>query len=573
MSELAPTTWTSSQTRAQFFAILRLRWDMLRNGFRRKGGTGELIGRILLYPVLAGMAFGPSVLVALGAYFFTRYEHLDRIAWLLWAIFAYCQLLNIQLGQPGSTFDPTQLIRFPLSVRNYIYIRLCFGLLTPANVIGSLMSFSIALGLIIAAPALWLYALLALFVFNLANVLFSRMVFSWVDRWLATRRAREIFTSLIFVFSIGIQWLNFTFNPAYNHGRTHDISRRVATIAAIYHRAHPLLGWLPPELTASALIAANQTAFAHFLELTLACALYAAVFFAVFALRMRTEFRGESLSDAAARSSLKPPIATPSTRSIAAHSLAPAASAAPARSFGPSPQIVAILGKELLYLRRHTGILFGLIMPIFLVLMLASKFATRSNAAWVFPAAVAYTLLAVSPLSYNSFGLEGTGSQFYFLAPVSMRDVLLAKNLLGFAMALVEVLGTFAIISYIGARPSLNFALIALLWAAATMLVNTAVGNRRSLSTPKKINPQRMANKQASQLSALIGMGILMASVLIAAVPIGLGLYFHHVWWLVPVFAVFATAALYVYERSLRSLDRYALDHRDQLFEELCKAG
>jgi ABC-2 type transport system permease protein len=77
------------------------------------------------------------------------------------------------------------------------------------------------------------------------------MVFAWVDRWLSTRRAREIFTGLIFAFSIGIQYLNFAFNPAYNHGHAyhHDISRRVTFMANLYHRAHPLLAWLPPELT------------------------------------------------------------------------------------------------------------------------------------------------------------------------------------------------------------------------------------------------------------------------------------------------------------------------------------
>ena len=62
---------------------------------------------------------------------------------MLWGTFAFCQLLNINLGQPGSTFDPTQLIRFPLRLRNYVLIRLCFGLLTPANVIGSMIALSL----------------------------------------------------------------------------------------------------------------------------------------------------------------------------------------------------------------------------------------------------------------------------------------------------------------------------------------------------------------------------------------------------------------------------------------------
>ena len=562
--------WSARQTQAQFAAIAWLRWRILVNGFRRKGGAGEMVGRILMVPVLAGMAIGPSIAVAFFAGLFTHQHHLERIVYLLWATFAYCQLLNIQLGQPGSTFDPTELIRFPLSARNYIYIRLCFGLLSPANVIGTLMAVSIAAGIIVMQPGLWLYALLALSVFAATNVLFSRMVFAWVDRWLATRRAREIFTGLIFFFSLGIQWANFNFNPAYSH--SHKVSpERLKLVADLSHSVAPFLVWLPPEITTNSLIAASQGAAARYLLLTLACALYAAAFLLVFALRTRTEFRGENLSDSAnavSRAALKPA----TTKAPALQSLAP--STKPENTFGLSPVVFAQLSKELLYVRRNTGILYGLIAPAFLVLIFVSKFAARGGSSnWIFPAAVAYTLLAIGTFSYNSFGLEGSGVQFYFLAPVRMRDVIFAKNLLNFLLALAEVLLTFCIITYAAGLPPFGYALSALLWAGATMLFTTIFGNQRSITTPKKISVGRMANKQVSQLSALIGMGILLGSATVAAVPVGLALYFNKDWFLVPIFAVFAAVAVYCYERSLRTLDNFALAHREELFAELCKAG
>jgi ABC-2 type transport system permease protein len=571
--QLAPERWTVEQTRAQFVAIAWLRWRMLLNGFRRKGGTGELVGRILIYPLFAGLAIGPSVIVAFAAFYYAHNAHLDHIAWLLWGAFIYCQLLNIQLGQQGSTFDPTELIRFPLSARAYVYIRLCFGLLTPGNVIVTLMSVSIALGIVLAVPALWFYALLGLGIFAATNVLFSRMIFAWVDRWLSTRRAREVFTGLIFAFSLGIQWLNFTFNPAYNHHHTKAISaERLQFGLSLYHRAQPLLAWLPPELTASSLVAANQSVLLRYLELTLCCALYATIFFIVFALRMRKEYRGENLSDAAngvSRAALKPV-----ARSATAASLAPAPTAVPAFDSKPSSLLPAMLKKEFLYVKRHSGILYGLIMPVFLVLILAGKVASRSNAAWVFPAAVGYTLLAISPLCYNSFGFEGAGVQFYFLAPVRMRDVLLAKNIFNFAMAAVEIVAIFGIICYVASVPTLQTAIMAVLWAAGTLLLNTSVGNRRSITTPKKVNPQRMANRQTSQLSAMIALGILMLSSSVAAGLIGAAYFLHlPMWTLVLVSAVFAAVGAFVYERSLRSIDRFALDHREELFTELCKAS
>ena len=82
-----------------------------------------------------------------------------------------------------------------------------------------------------------------------------------------------------------------------------------------------------------------------------------------------------------------------------------------------------------------------------------------------------------------------------------------------------------------------------------------------------------MARNQVSQLSALIGMGILMLSAGFAAVPVGLSLYLQKDWFLLPIFVVYAGAAVFFYSRSLESLDRFALEHREELFTELCKAG
>jgi ABC-2 type transport system permease protein len=283
---------------------------------------------------------------------------------------------------------------------------------------------------------------------------------------------------------------------------------------------------------------------------------------------MRTEFRGENLSDAASSVSRK--ITKPAR--LAPPSLAPSTVlSSPSTISGASPVLGIMLSKDLLYVRRHMGILYGLVMPIFLVLIFASRFASRSNSVWIFPAAVAYTLLAVGPLSYNSFGFEGAGAQLYFLAPVRMRDILLAKNLLGFLMALVEMLAIFAIITYITGMPGLKTAIAALLWAVGTLAINDIFGNRRSFTTPKKVNPQRMANKQTSQVSALISLGVLALSAGLAAGLFFLCIWFHQQWLLIPIFAIFAAIGASIYVTSLRSIDQFALDHRETLFEELCK--
>jgi ABC-2 type transport system permease protein len=573
--------WSAEKTRAQFAAIAWLRWRIQCNSFRRKGGVGEMVGMVLLSALFLGMVSVFVVGAGVAAYFFVLKGHLTWISGLLWGIFVLCQLLNIQMGQPATTFDPTQLIRFPLKVNTYVEIRLFFGLLTPANIAGTLTSLAVAVGIGVAAPGLWLYALIVMAVFAATNVLFSRMIFAWVDRWLSTRRAREVFTGVIFAVSLGIQWANFTFNPAYNHNhKTHayDVSReRVAWASHLYQQAHPWLAALPPELASNSLVKAKQAAIMGFAGYTLAAALWGALFLLVFALRMRTEFRGENLSDAASGIAQKPAkaVRVSSVATVAPTVVVPAAvgefeAASGARIWAV---IETVLGKEILYVRRNTGILYGLIMPIFLVLIFASKFASRSGSSsmWVFPAAVAYTLLAICPLSYNSLGLEATGAQLYFIAPVRIRDILLAKNLLGVVMALFEVLLIFVIISYMAGLPSLQTALAALFWAVGTLAINMIFGNRRSISAPKRIDSQRMMRRQASQASGLIAMAVMMVASGVAAGLFALCFWLHQLWALVPIFAIFAAVGVGFYLQSLKTIDQYALDHREELLVELCK--
>ena len=584
MAKLDMSAWTAGQTRAQFAAIAWLRWRILWNSFRRKGGAAEMVGIVLLALLFLGMVFGFVVGSGVGAYFMVVKGHLTWIVGLLWGIFVLCQLLNIQLGQPTTTFDPTQLIRFPMKVETYVGIRLFFGLLTPANVAGTLTSLAVAVGIGLAKPGLWLYALITMAVFAATNVLFSRMIFAWVDRWLSTRRAREVFTAIIFAGSLGIQWANFTFNPAYNHDRrTHAYAvsqQKFGFVGQLVVRVRPWLNPLPPELASTSLVKAKQASIGGFAGYTLAAALWAGLFLLVFALRMRTEFRGENLSDSAGAGTREATTAKV-VRVSGSAAVAPVGVVSQSGEFAVASRarvwavIETVLGKEILYVRRNTGILYGLVMPIFLVLIFAGKFAARAgeSSIWVFPAAVAYTLLAICPLSNNSLGLEATGAQLYFIAPVRMRDILLAKNLLGSLMALAEIALIFVIISYMSGVPSLQTAVAAVFWAVGTLAVNMIFGNQRSITSPKRVDPQKTMRRQASQVSALIAMAVMMVSSGVAAGVFFLCFRMHSMWALVPVFAAFAAVGVWLYLQSLKTIDRFALDHREELLLELCKAA
>lgn len=562
MAELSTTAWTAAQTRAQFGAIARLRWRMYVNGFRRKGGKSDLIATALVTPIalviLLGMCFG----VGAAGFFAVRSGHVERLSWVAWGIFLVTQLTNLNLGQPGTTFDPTQLIRFPMSLWSYTTVRLFFGLVAPGNVIVTLMSMAAAGGATLARPEIAGWAFLAMAVFAAVNVLFTRMVFSWVDRWLSTRRAREAFTALIFLISISAQGLNFMYNPAY-HNRRLDFGK-IQAVQGTLTKVERYLSVLPPELAGRSVAAAAQGQVTKFGVVNLASAAWGTVFLLVFSARMRTEYRGENLSD---------PANVVRMAKVPRHEVTHTAPAATfvAASARPADVTRVVAAKELLYLRRNTGLFYGLIMPLVMVLVFAGRWSVRWSAhgSTVVMAALAYGLLGVFPMAYNTFGLDGTGAQTYFFTPVRLREVLMGKNVLCATLALAETIAILGVLSFTGKAPSPVVVLDGMLWMVTTLLIELTVGNYMSIRSPKRIDPGRTAQKQARPASAFLSMGVLLASGLVGGLVTflaGMG----KVDWIVPiVFAGTAVGALWVYLQNLNKLDAYGWLHRDELFEEL----
>src|SRR4029077_3959023 len=87
----------------------------------------------------------------------------------------------------------------------------------------------------------------------------------------------------------------------------------------------------------------------------------------------------------------------------------------------PGP-VAAVFEKELRYLSRSGPMLFTLIVPLFMLAVFRSAESTEGLFAHApgltFPLGSAYSLLLLTNLSYNNFGADGTGTQFFFASPV-----------------------------------------------------------------------------------------------------------------------------------------------------------
>jgi ABC-2 type transport system permease protein len=573
MAGLAPLPgpsqrWTNSQSRAQFAALARLRWCIFRNAFRRKGGAGELAARIVLFPILGLFAIGPILGSGYGAFFLVSSGRIAMLPILTWAIFALWMLVVLNISQPGLNFDINTIIRFPLSFPRYLTARLFFGLLSASNVIGTLALIAADVGIAVAKPSLAPWATFLLATFALTNIFFTRMMLVWVERWLSTRRAREVFTAFILFASLGFQYINLNFNPGLQHGRHHG-SNHLPFLLKIFHHIQPLAAFLPPGLTASSIVSFSQNHFFAAVASFLGLAAFGALFFSVYAWRMHREFRGENLSEVTHPNQ---PATHRSVRSAVTPGALPIATAH-TNTFGLNSTIVACLQKDFIYLRRNINQLYGFIAPLFMVFLFAGRMSASGRfGGFVFPVAVAYSVLGVSILSYNALGMDGGGVQFYFLSPTRLRDVFLAKNITSFLLTFVELVLIFVVITFVAHTPSLIVGLSTICWLLFATFVNGAVGNLRSITAPKKIDPLKASRGQASQLSVLIALGILIACVGIALCVIGLASYLNHPWLMVPIFFALALVAFVIYLQVLSRLDAMALNHREGLAEELCKA-
>ena len=554
----------------QFQAVAWLRWRLFANGFRRKGGTGELVARIIVFPVAALFVIGPVIGASISSYLAASSDHLQYITGIFWGIFALQIIVSINISPPGLNFDPEALIRYPLGFTRYLTIRLFLGLLSASTIIGTCALIAAASGVSVARPALWPIAFGAAFALAVCNMLFIRMLFAWIDRWLSTRRARELFTVLIFVFSIGIQYANVTINGVGRNQSHVDRLAKLHAVARFYGNIAPFVHFLPPSLAGSGVLLERQHSPASALASIASVLVFAALFLAIFAWRMQREYRGENLSEAGQRqasATSAPSERVPHLREARVNS---ESHHIPSLL---SPILAACFEKEWIYVRRNPAQFYGLIAPLAMVFIFAGRMGAFARTGMVFPAAVAYSVLGIAALAYNILGLDASGVQLYFLAPVPIRTVILGKNLFSFCITAIQLVLVYIVLLLTSGAPPLLVTISTICWVVFACLVNATIGNIRSITAPKKIDPSKISRKQASQLSALMCVGIMLVIAALGAGLVSLARFMHTDWLPIPILLALAFGAFALYMAGLNRVDSMARNHRESLVEELSKAS
>jgi len=565
-----PGTLQHLSSRQHFAAVAWLRWRIFVNTLRGKGGAGELVAKVLSYPLLALMILGPATGAGIGAWYFVHKGEVRLLAIPLWGIFGLWQLIGMNTSTTGPSFDLSALIRFPLRYRDYFLIRLSFGLMDPPTLAGIACLVAASIGIGIASPSLFPWAALLLAMYAACNLFFSRMIYSWLERWLAQRRTRELITGLFIALSIGSQFLA-QFAQKLSHGA--HVAPHNPWLAKASHLLLAVNWVLPPGLTAASIdrMHSGSTGFA-------AAALggllaYTAVFLLVLHLRLHAQFHGEDLSEAPAQT--KP-------KSAAAQASAAADRESEIRYLAFLPATVAaMLVKEARYLLRSGPRLYVLIMPIFIVFLFSvrtsgieySGMGTHRMNGMLFAYGCAYMQLIFVSLIYNSFGGDGAGVQFYFLAPLRMRDAVLAKNLLVFSIFAIEAVLIYLSSAVIGAVTPLDVTVATIAWSLFTLFINTGIGNVRSILSPKTLDTGRVRSQNVSGMNSFISLAFIALSVGLAAGMVFLcGVLNLGYWAAAGVFSVLAVGGFAIYMAVLARIDDIAASHAEDLTRELGKA-
>jgi ABC-2 type transport system permease protein len=543
--------------RGQLRAIAWLRLRLLLNSLRTTRGQLELISHIFVSLAFAIGGLGGALFMGVAAYFLLSSGKPEMLTLLLWAIFIFWQVFPILATAFTNNPDSSDLLRFPLSYRSYFLVRLAYGAFDPASVLGSLWSFGILGGVGFAKPAALPWTLFVLLAFVAFNLLFMQMVFAWVERWLAQRRTREIMGVLFVLLMLSFQLIGPLTRQFKAHAQP-QVRKFVEVLASMQ-------GILPPGLAADAIV---QGIYPQLVVALTSLALLGAFLLVIgygLHVRLLAQYRGESLSEA-----LAPSVSRQARRLRLGWHLP-----------GFATPVTAVFEKEIHYLLRSGPMLLTLIMPIFMLLVFrfGSMNSVRHSSGFLthapnlaFPVAAAYTLLMLTNLVYNNFGGDAAGIQFFFAAPVSFRDIVLAKNLTHAGILAVEIaVAWIAVASFYG-RPALNVTIATLAGLLFAAPMNFAVGNVLSIYSPKKLDYSKFGRQRASQVTVLVSLVLQLVVVSVGVSAFVTARYIGNLWIATLLLLLLAGVSLSLYGMVLNRMDRLALERREALVAELCRA-
>ena len=560
----------------QVWLVVGLRWKTFRNGLRSKSETMHLLGTVVIGLAFTFMTLGVGTAIGVGSFELASSNQFQFLIAILWGIFLFWQFIPVLASQVNPGFDGRNLLRFPLRFSAFFLMNVAYGFVDPFALAGMFWHLTMGIGVTLARPDLLPWVVFALGGSALMNLIFNRMLFAWVERFLAKRRTREILGALFILVAISFQFIA----PA--------VQRWGGSIQQAVKTTEVLWLLLPPGEAGVALgqAASNDTLGAW--ETVGLLAVYVTVFAGLFAFRVHAQYTGEDLGESAAHA----PVTRKLPKARAAGSVpatvttgqAPVSESAGFASRLFNGPVGAIYAKEVHYLLRNSILVLNAFTPLILIVVFSMNMSMSSGrhggrpptslnfvtSNLLYPVSVAYIFLLVMNFCPNNLAYDGRGVERLFMSPVKFRDVMLAKNLFHSSVIIFEALLALGVVAALGHWPPVRILLVT--WAALPFAacVHFIVGNWLSLQYPRKFE-FGMRRQRPSGLSVLISLGLFFAMNGMLAISAILSLWFGNQWVLAAVYAGLSLAAITVYRATLESTSSQALRQRDSLLEQLAR--
>ncbi len=543
-------------TGAQLRAIALLRWQILKNSLRTMRGRMEVVSWIFIGFWFAALGLGGAFGIAVGSWWMVSHNRSDLLAALFWPIFVFWICFPLVATAFTEVFDSSNLLRYPLRYSSFFLVNLIYGSLDGGTIVGLLWLTGAAFGISIARPSLAPWTLLALAVFGASNIFLVRALFAWIERWLAQRKTREIMGIIFFLIIICFQFIG----PL-----TRQASRKHFQLPSYVSQAIVIQKFLPAGLIAGAIDGSVRSDWLSAAGPLLLLSAYAGAFCLLFHIRLRRQYAGESFSETAFRERIRAEkVATQSGWALP----------------GLSGQLAAVMEKEARYLSRSGPMLFALIMPVVVLLLfhMGGGNPNRQNAVahnpdLAFPIGAAYSLLLLTNLIYNIFGADGPGIQFFFVAPVRMHSVVVAKNLVHGAVVALEMGLVFLATYLMYGAPAPDVVSATLVGVLFAIPLDFCVGNLLSLYSPKKYDYGAFGRQRAPGLTVLASFGVQTLTIGIGVIVVLISRHYGSLWLATAIFAILALASWALYQAVLSRIDSIAASKQESLISAIAKTG
>jgi len=539
----------SPLAREQYAALATMRWSMFRHGIRSTKGAFELGARIVTGLMFSVMGLGIAFGLGAAAFSMAASNQWEFVPILFWAVFVLWQLVPITLASFQQQFDLNGLLRFPVTFGSFFLLHLVFGLIDASTIVGGFCCLGLWIGFTLARPDLSLWAAASLAVYAAFNILLVRAILTWIDRWLAQRRTREIVTALFFLAMISLQLLN----PALRNS-PHISAQSRAEGMHWLHTADQVQRWLPPGLAALMVQDSEARQPMEAIAGLAGLGLFALGTGATLGARLRAEYRGESLGEAPSRAKLERRRGT--------------------WLLDGSGPMAAVFEKELRTLMRAIPLLYQIGAPLVVVFAIAGINRNRMAADHLplgLLLCLAYALVGFTQMIYNNLGGEGAGIQVLFLSPTPIRTVILTKNLFHSLLFAIDAVLVCIVAGMRFGTPAPDALAASAAWVLFALPLHLAVGNAFSLMMPYRINLGRIGRQKGSQANALLSMPVQAGALGIGAAVYALCAWWGRLWMAVPVFLALAGGSVFAWLRVLGKVDVMANKRRDELIATLVK--